>query len=75
MYRIKILSTGKYHNWNLGNRYALFKKPIKEILKLALNDECEFKIEKFIHISGGVFCWIDIFDDKAFDDILNPYFE
>lgn len=58
MYRVKVLSTGKYNNVCLGNRYCLFRKSAIELANLFTSSECTIKVEKLVH-NDDVFFWSD----------------
>lgn len=58
MYRIKVLSDGKYHNVMTGNRYCFFKKSAIDLANLFGKSNCDIVIEKLAHL-GDVFFWSD----------------
>lgn len=58
MYRIKVLSSGKYHNVVGGNRYFFFRKSAVEFANDLAERECDFKIEKLVHV-GDCFFWTE----------------
>ena len=57
MYRINVLSTGKYNNVVLGPRYCLFKRTAKRLVKEFSEFGCSLRVSKFIRCSDDVFCW------------------
>ena len=70
MYRVFVMSSGKYHNVAIGHRYCFRKKTAKRLIDQFLELECNLSVEKLIRITGDVFCWSDSEEDK----VLN-YFE
>ena len=62
MYRINVITTGKYHNFTTGIRYAITKRSAEKFIELALNEECQIKVEKFTYCSEGIFAWSDDHD-------------
>lgn len=71
MYRIKILSTGKYSNVTLGYRYCLTKKSAKNMINTFSKAESDFTIEKLVRIHADIFCWTN--DDEK-DSVFDYYF-
>ena len=73
MYRVKVLSSGKYHNVVVGNRYCFFKKDAIELANLFNESGCDLIIEKFVHC-GRIFFWtsgleeVRIYEDWAEDE-------
>lgn len=59
MYRIKVLSNGKYHNVEMGNHYYLFRKSAVRSANMYGESECDIVIEKLIHV-GDDFFWSDV---------------
>jgi hypothetical protein len=59
MYRITITTPGKYNNISLGARYCFTKKDARKLAKLFFEGGANMTVEKFIHITGTVFCWSD----------------
>ena len=57
MYRINVLSTGKYNNVVLGPRYCLFKRTAKRLVNEFSEVDCSLKVSKLIRCSDDVFCW------------------
>ena len=72
MYRINILSDGKYHNVTLGARYCLTKKSAKGMIDNFADAECDFTVEKFIRIHDDVFCFTDWDED---DSVFDYYYD
>ena len=56
MYRINVLDGGKYNNVTIGYCYVLTKRQAKNFLKEVVKWGCDFEIEKFIYLHGGIFC-------------------
>jgi hypothetical protein len=73
MYRIHIVTTGKYHNVNIGYRYCLTKKTIKNLIKDCDNWGCEFLVERFIHIQKDIFAWSEDLPTDVEDLIWEVY--
>lgn len=57
MYRVVVKSRGKHGNAGLGTRYCFTKRSVIELAVAFTESECEFEIEKLIHLHGDVFCW------------------
>lgn len=62
MYRIKVLSSGKYRNIMIGNRYCFFRKNTINLANLFNKSECDIVIEKLTHL-GGIFFWSDALEE------------
>lgn len=62
MYKINILSSGKYHNVVPGVRYTFTKKSARALAKLLLSNNCEIEIFKFCHLTKGIYAWSDDHD-------------
>ena len=45
MYRINVLTVGRYHNVKLGMRYFFWKRRAKQFIKLLRVLDCEFTVE------------------------------
>lgn len=56
MYRVCVLSIGKYGNVVVGNRYCFFRKHAIELANIFADRDCILKVEKFIH-NGDCFFW------------------
>lgn len=68
MYRINVLTRGRYNNVNRGYRYCFRKKSAIEMIATFMNARCEITVEKLIRIHSDIFCWNDdLEDDKVFD--------
>lgn len=68
MYRINVLTCGKYHNVRGGFRYCFTKKSAIDMINTFMNAGSEITVEKLIRIHRDVFCWSDdLEDDKVFD--------
>ena len=57
MYKVNVLTSGKYCNVDTGARYVLGKKQTIKLCKLFLENECEIEIFKFIRCTHTIFCW------------------
>lgn len=57
MYKIEVISSGKYSNVVLGPRYSLTKKEVIRFAKHLDEVEADYEIYKFIRITKGFFCW------------------
>lgn len=69
MYRITVKTAGKYHNVKVGTVYCLTKKDARAVAKTYFKAECDFIVEKFVRITGTVFCWSDYeVEDSIFPD-------
>lgn len=66
MYRIKVMSSGKYHNCALGYRYCFRKKTAKDLIDLFSECNADFTVEKLIHLTADIFYWTDYEDDPVF---------
>lgn len=66
MYRVVVNSRGKYGNVALGARYCLFKRSAADLVALFDSVQCDYRVEKFVHLSDGVFCWSEIEGRKIF---------
>lgn len=62
MYKVNVITTGKYGNWVTGERYILGKRNAKKFIADALDSECKIIVEKFGYICDGVFGWTDDHD-------------
>lgn len=70
MYRVVVKSRGKYNNIVLGARYCLTKHSVIDLAVMFTRAECEFDVEKFIHIYEDVFVWSDSgVSEKIWDKI------
>lgn len=67
MYKIEVISSGKYSNVVLGPRYFLTKKEVIKFAKELDEVEADYEIYKFIHITKGIFCWTE--NDERLDRI------
>ena len=57
MYRVVVKSRGKYNNAVLGTRYCFTKRSVIELAVKFAQKECEFDVEKFVHIYRDIFTW------------------
>lgn len=57
MYRVVVKTVGKYNNVILGTRYCFTKKSAAKLAARFYMSECDYEIEKFVHIHDDVFCW------------------
>ena len=62
MYRVRPLSTGKYHNIEAGYRYCIRAKDVVDLIRLFKKSGCECTIEKLIRV-GFVFLWSHTIED------------
>ena len=69
MYRVVVKSRGKYNNVTLGARYCLTKRTVIDLAVSFELEECEYDIEKFVRICGGIFCWSDGIDERIWEKI------
>ena len=68
MYRINVLTCGKYHNVRGGFRYCFIKKSAIDMINTFMNAGSEITVEKLIRLHRDVFCWSDdLENDKVFD--------
>lgn len=71
MYRITVLTSGKFNTTVLGPRYCLTKKTAKSLIKfLFVKEGCEIKVEKFTRLHRDIFAWID---DEYKDSVFEYY--
>lgn len=76
MYRINVLTRGRYNNVNRGYRYCFLKKTAIEMIDTFMSARCEITVEKLIRLHGDVFFWSDILeDDKVFDHYFDRVYE
>jgi hypothetical protein len=76
MYRINVLTRGKYNNVKRGYRYCFRKKSAIDMIDTFLSARCEITVEKLIRIHSDVFCWNDdLEDDKVFDHYFAKLYE
>ena len=66
MYKINVLTSGKYHNVAIGSRYCFTKRTAKSIIKCFLETECKISVEKF-RKCGDCFMWSN--DHKLYGGI------
>lgn len=71
MYRINVLTRGKYDNAELGYRYCFRKKSAIELIDTFMNTGSEITVEKLIRLSGDVFGWNNNLEN---DKVFNHYF-
>ena len=72
MYRINVLSRGKYDNVELGYRYCFRKKSAIEMIDIFMDSDSKITVEKLIRLHGDVFSWNNnLEDDKVFDHYFN----
>lgn len=71
MYKIEVISSGKYSNVVLGPRYCLTKKTVIKFAKLLDEVEADYEITKFVRLTDTMFGWTDSDDhlDKIWDCI------
>lgn len=56
MYRVCVLTSGKYHNVVKGNRYCLSRKMALDLANLFKGSLCDVEIARLVY-SQGVFYW------------------
>lgn len=61
MYRVCVLSTGKYHNVVVGNRYCFSRKHAVELANMFADKDCILGVQKFARI-GSCFIWAEAED-------------
>ena len=74
-FRINVLTTGKYDNVVLGYRYCFFKKSVTDFIKILIESEADFTVERFISLSGDMFGWVSDPDEvkvKAWKEYRYP---
>ena len=72
MYRIDVLSTGKYNNVALGPRFCLFKRTAKRLVDEFSEVDCSLKVSKLIRCSDDVFCWSEgEVEDEIVENLLD----
>lgn len=59
MYKIEVLTSGKYHNVVPGARYCFRKRTANGLIKNFLMQDCEIEVTKFIRIGKDIYCWSD----------------
>lgn len=57
MYKIEVLSKGKYNNAELGARYTFFKRKAIDFIKFLKEEECDFEVTKFTRLHFGFYAW------------------
>ena len=68
MYRINVLTRGKYGNTITGYRYCFFKKTCKGLINTISNKfECDIEVEKLVRIHKDIFAWSDCLPEKLAD--------
>jgi hypothetical protein len=72
MYRIKVMSSGKYHNCAMGYHYCFRKKTAKHLIDLFSENKADFTVEKLVRLTADVFSWTD-YDEK--DTTFTYYFD
>lgn len=80
MYRVTVLTDGKYHNVILGPRYCFTRKHAKDLVKLFVDSECDVQVYKFIRVQASpwlffwrdTYCWSDAYEEIGFtvDDLM-----
>lgn len=70
MYRISVLTSGKYHNVVTGNRYCLSRKSALDLANLFNDFSCAFKIEKLIRCKGVFFWSEDLAETRIGIDVV-----
>lgn len=78
MYKIKVLTAGKYQNVVTGNRYCFSFRTVKEFCKSLALVEAMYEVTKFTRCGGDMFCFSEIFrgaDDVDYDYMFEQYGE
>lgn len=57
MYKVTVKTRGKYDNAVLGARYCFTKRSAINLAVTFTRMECEFEVEKLVHLHGDVFAW------------------
>ena len=57
MYKVEILTSGKYNNVMVGNRYCFTRRETQKMVNAFLELGCELDVTKLIRCGGTVFCW------------------
>ena len=57
MYRVVVKSKGKHNNVIPGARYCFTKRSVVSLAVTFTKMECEFEVEKLVHLHGDIFCW------------------
>ena len=57
MYKIDVLSSGKYDNVVVGTRYCLTKRIANDLIKRFLMFNCIITVRKLIKMTTGVYGW------------------
>ena len=60
MYKVNVLTSGKYDNVVLGERFYLFKKRAQEAVKMFEEVECKYSVSKFTRMHFGAYCWSEV---------------
>lgn len=72
MYRVIVKNSGRYGNITLGARYCFRKKSVALLIAMFTERDCNFTVEKFIHLNGDIFCWSDsAISEKIWDMVDN----
>lgn len=72
MYRIYVLTNGKYHNVECGPRYCFTKRSAKKMIDIFMDSGCEILIHKLIRIHRDVFYFSD-YDEG--DSVFTYFFD
>lgn len=70
MYRICVLTSGKYDNVATGNRYCFSRKSALELANLFNEFSCGFKIEKLVRCNGVFFWSKDLAETRIGIDVV-----
>lgn len=68
MYRIQVLSSGKYHNVTEGNRYCFFRRSAIKLANLFGENNCDIVIEKLVHVGDDFFWSQGVEETRIFED-------
>ncbi len=72
MYRINVLTRGKYDNVELGYRYCFRKKSAIEMIDIFMDSDSNITVEKLVRLHSDVFAWNNNLED---DKVFNHYFD
>lgn len=73
MYRIDVLTCGKFHNVTIAPRYCFRKKTAKKLIELFLGkNDCQITVTKLNRITSDIFGWVD---EDPKDSVFDYYFD
>lgn len=72
MYRINVLTTGKYDNVVRGYRYTFSHRKAKKFVMEVIREwECECTVEKFSrcgNLCENLYCWAPVLENEIFEE-------